>query len=347
MCLGVTKMYIFQWGCMVPAMGRPSVCDRQGNIVTTTAQSTQRRRALRKSSGAGVLRLELKDRNGNSRWITADVIDTSEGGVGICLATPISPGVKLIARGNFGGERGSSEVRAEVKYCCERSNGTFRAGLEFLVPEAAGPSQQENTSNAGSAPPAASETSDYYEMLELSPNANVETVNRVYRILAQRYHPDNTATGNSELFVRLCNAYRVLSDPEQRAKYDATRSSTRKLQWKIFDQTRLAAGPEAEKRKRQGILGLLYAKTLHDPDHATMTTLDFEELLGCPREHMQAALWYLKGKGFVVRGDSGRFHLTVTGMDEYEAHASPRDAGDHRLLEAGTASTYCAERPLN
>ncbi|MGR9037200.1 MAG: DnaJ domain-containing protein, partial [Gammaproteobacteria bacterium] len=32
---------------------------------------------------------------------------------------------------------------------------------------------------------------DYYEVLEISPNANSETIDRIFRYLAQRYHPDN------------------------------------------------------------------------------------------------------------------------------------------------------------
>ncbi|NNC65504.1 MAG: DnaJ domain-containing protein, partial [Gammaproteobacteria bacterium] len=31
---------------------------------------------------------------------------------------------------------------------------------------------------------------DLYEILEISPNASHETIERVFRYLAQRYHPD-------------------------------------------------------------------------------------------------------------------------------------------------------------
>ena len=34
-------------------------------------------------------------------------------------------------------------------------------------------------------------TIDYYEVLQISPNADPDTVHRVYRLLAQRFHPDN------------------------------------------------------------------------------------------------------------------------------------------------------------
>ena len=61
---------------------------------------------------------------------------------------------------------------------------------------------------------------DYYEILQISPNAEPETVHRVFRLLAQRYHPDNAETGNEAQFRVLNEAYRVLSDPEQRARYD-------------------------------------------------------------------------------------------------------------------------------
>jgi curved DNA-binding protein len=32
---------------------------------------------------------------------------------------------------------------------------------------------------------------DYYEFLQISPNADVDTIHRVYRFLAARFHPDN------------------------------------------------------------------------------------------------------------------------------------------------------------
>ena len=59
--------------------------------------------------------------------------------------------------------------------------------------------------------------SDHYEALQLSPNADSETVDRVYRILAKRYHPDNQETGDAAKFGTIATAHRILSDPELRA----------------------------------------------------------------------------------------------------------------------------------
>jgi DnaJ-class molecular chaperone len=58
---------------------------------------------------------------------------------------------------------------------------------------------------------------DYYELLQVSASAEPETINRVYRLLAQRYHPDNRETGDEGRFREITEAYRVLSDPEKRA----------------------------------------------------------------------------------------------------------------------------------
>src|SRR5277367_2529309 len=112
---------------------------------------------------------------------------------------------------------------------------------------------------------------DYYEALQLSPNADQETIQRVYRILAQRFHPDNSETGDEDTFRRLSEAYAALSDPERRAGYDVHHREERRLTWKIFDQSNASQGAEAEKRKRLGILQLLYRRRLVDPAQPTMT----------------------------------------------------------------------------
>ena len=47
---------------------------------------------------------------------------------------------------------------------------------------------------------------DYYEFLQISPNADAETIHRVYRFLAARLHPDNNETGHEENFrlLKMC-----------------------------------------------------------------------------------------------------------------------------------------------
>ena len=66
---------------------------------------------------------------------------------------------------------------------------------------------------------------DYYEFLQISPNADPDTIHRVYRFLAARFHPDNPVSGDPEKFFMLKTAYDVLSDSTRRAAYDVQRRS--------------------------------------------------------------------------------------------------------------------------
>jgi curved DNA-binding protein CbpA len=179
--------------------------------------------------------------------------------------------------------------------------------------------------------PTESPTQDYYEILQVNPVAEPETIHRVYRLLTQRFHPDNQDTGNLKQFAPLLEAYQVLSDPEKRAAYNIARDGTLRQRWKIFDGVESAMRREAEKHKRQGILSLLYANRLMQPDQPTMPIPEIERLLGCHREHLEFSFWYLKESGFIQRGDNGRYAITLKGVDQ--AELGPMVA-ETRLLNA-------------
>src|SRR6202030_4444675 len=66
----------------------------------------------------------------------------------------------------------------------------------------------------------ASMFTDYYEILEISPNANSDTIERIFRYLALRYHPDNQTTGDLSRFSEIVEAHNTLKDPVKRAQYD-------------------------------------------------------------------------------------------------------------------------------
>ena len=140
-------------------------------------------------------------------------------------------------------------------------------------------------------------------------------IHRVYRLLAQRYHPDNTTTGDEKAFRSITDAYKVLSEPEKRAAYDVNLHAYRQVRWRIFDQRQASIGKVAEKSKRKGILDLLYTKRCNEPEKPSMNLHELEDLLGCPREHLEFSLWYLKENGLVARMDNGRFAVTAKGVD--------------------------------
>ncbi len=159
---------------------------------------------------------------------------------------------------------------------------------------------------------------DHYEILQISPNAEQETVQRVYRMLAHRYHPDNKESGSEERFKEVREAYRVLSDPTLRAEYDVEYHSKKTLRWKVFDPEIAVGGAESEKGIRSGILSLLYTKRRAEPYNPGIGLLEIEELLGLPREHLEFSLWFLKEKKLVYRTDDSHFLITADGVEHVE-----------------------------
>jgi curved DNA-binding protein CbpA len=66
---------------------------------------------------------------------------------------------------------------------------------------------------------------DYYAILGVPDDVDLDTLKSVYRQLARTFHPDvNAEASAAEHFRRITEAYLVLSDPEQRALFDRDRS---------------------------------------------------------------------------------------------------------------------------
>ena len=159
---------------------------------------------------------------------------------------------------------------------------------------------------------------DYYEVLQVSDTAEPETINRVYRIFAQRYHPDNQETGNDARFREITEAYQVLSSPEKRAQYDATNQKRKKDRWRVIE-----AGPESENNfeleqvVRLTVLEALYTKRRVDPSNPGIYLRELEKMLGRPREHLEFTIWFLVQKK-LINTDDARMYLTADGAEYLE-----------------------------
>jgi curved DNA-binding protein CbpA len=159
---------------------------------------------------------------------------------------------------------------------------------------------------------------DYYEVLQISPNADQETVRRVYRIQAQRFHPDNQETGDAGKFRLLADAYEVLGDPGSRASYDAEYRQFGRATRAEF-VTPPPPDPKDEPQRRAQILRLLYRRRQSHPDQPSLGLRELQTLLGIPKEHLEFSLWYLKETGYLTRSDSARHTITIKGVELTES----------------------------
>ena len=179
---------------------------------------------------------------------------------------------------------------------------------------------------------------DYYELMQISPNAEMETIQRVYRMLASRYHPDNPETADADRFMLLNQAYGVLSDPESRSAYDMTYQTGRTAPIELFNLKEFAMGMSGEHNRRMGILGLLYNRRRTDPDKAGMSLLDFEKVMSLPREHLIFTMWYLQSKGLLQQGEQSDFAISAEGVDYIEKNL-PSNQILYKLLKAAETGT--------
>ena len=160
---------------------------------------------------------------------------------------------------------------------------------------------------------------DYYELLEISPNANSETLERIFRYFAMRYHPDNQQTGNEARFSEIVEAHNVLKDPVKRAQYDISYREHASLRVQLAEEASDGKGIQKDAVVQAKLLSLLYVKRRQDVSNPGIGDVEIERLLGCPREHLEFHLWYMKAKGWIARIENGTIAITVEGVDRADS----------------------------
>ena len=76
---------------------------------------------------------------------------------------------------------------------------------------------------------------DHYEILGIASNASSREITFAYRKLALQYHPDRNKTPlANDMMLRINTSYSILSDPNKRREYDASRNKT-EIQYSKYD----------------------------------------------------------------------------------------------------------------
>jgi curved DNA-binding protein CbpA len=193
----------------------------------------------------------------------------------------------------------------------------------------------------------ATKTLDYYEFLQISPHADYETIHRVYRYLAARFHPDNPETGDPEKFFLLKTAYDVLSDPERRSEYD--RDYEREITPHVAplsDSVDFMDQVQGELNRRLAVLAVLYYKRRANPYNPQVSLAEIEQRMGFPRDYLDFTTWYLSKKGYVTKADNSDFSLTAEGVDFIETQRVKIPVLNKLLTTGNVACTVDADEDI-
>jgi curved DNA-binding protein CbpA len=179
---------------------------------------------------------------------------------------------------------------------------------------------------------------DYYEFLQISSNADPDTIHRVYRFLAARFHPDNPETGDPEKFFLLKAAYDVLGDPVRRTQYDIEREVRAPEKTPLSSTVDFMDDIKGELNRRLAVLALLYYRRRTNPYSPEVSLTEIEKRMGFPRDYLDFTTWYLSKKGYIVRADNSDFTLTAEGVDFVETERANIPVLN-KMLTSGTSST--------
>jgi curved DNA-binding protein CbpA len=171
-----------------------------------------------------------------------------------------------------------------------------------------------------------SEANNYYEIIDLPPEADANEIKLAYYALARRYHPDrfHIQSGTpqhariSSAFAQVTQAYETLTDPNTRSAYDAA-----------LERSRRFSG--AARRKASGVSG-----STDGFEFAGASDVEFEEAGQCFREGFQAL-------------QTGQLQVALAQLAT-AARLAPRDARYRahygRALAAGEQTRRLAESEL-
>ena len=152
---------------------------------------------------------------------------------------------------------------------------------------------------------------NYYEILEVDKNASPEIIEKAYKTLAKKYHPDLQEYNfkkDSEIKMQLINeAYETLSDPEQKKNYDISLSETTISEDDI--SSILEENKELHRKinnfenERKNINNSDNDEILYYNNNENINSIDYEQELQRAREkaYHDAYIQDLKNRGYRIK----------------------------------------------
>jgi len=183
---------------------------------------------------------------------------------------------------------------------------------------------------------------NHYDTLEVSTGASFETIERVFRYLAKRYHPDASEHGDIQKFSQIAEAYHVLSDPTKRASFDVECDKQRASEVEIVKGAGSISDDTADRHK---LLSLFYAQRRRSIKNPGMGMNTVEQMMGIPVEVLDFHVWFFREKGWIQREEGGAISITADGVEKLEASAELQEERNRLRITDGSNRIVHAPAP--
>lgn len=172
---------------------------------------------------------------------------------------------------------------------------------------------------------------NHYEVLGLAIDASFAAIGQRFRHLARKYHPDNQVSGDARQFDAIVQAHDVLKDADKRTQYHNDNSEhlppfidlpepdpvdpQSQADRLVGDLHIGGLGIDQDIAIQNNLLLLLYIRRRRNIREPGIGDAELEGLSGCPPEHLEFHIWYLKAKGWVATGEDGLLAITIDGVE--------------------------------
>jgi len=174
----------------------------------------------------------------------------------------------------------------------------------------------------------ATEFDDYYELLEVSPNASEATIEQVFRYLAKLHHPDTSPASDQARFGQLIEAFETLRSPEKRAAYDAVHDRQKETKTETTGGANTAGADTTgdDSAERHQLLTVFYSQRRRNFKKPGIGPGSLGEQVDFSAEVLEFHLWYFLKRGWIDREDGGQLSITAIGVDQFDSMSQQRSA---------------------